>query len=666
MKRLFILLSLLLSSQCFAMTIDSPNFIDKATGPVLNLTSSLEWTGGRVIYVPLSGDIATYITNASAGDTLVLAAGTYTITSSITVNKKLHIMGQGEGITTITCSTDGLVAMIDMASAGSRLSNMTISQSGALTGTPIMVRHSAACDIANVQFLSTLTGNVEARVIYGNSASIMNIENCTSSVTGACYTQPFVRCSTGGSTINIRNSNLYGSGQTRAADACRVIRNDSGTVNIYSSSISNTSASTSGVVFNAGGAINITSTTINGSGTGAFDVLNSSGVLTLYDTTLVNNTTSGTITYGGTVRSANFNSSNTSTSAVVSVNATGGAYYLPYSKGSSGQVVTIQTDGTTIWGAGGGGGSVSQAYSTIEDEGVALTQRSTMNFTGAGVSAADSGGKTVITINNNGYATGTGVASGSITAVFSGSPIATSSVAWVKMPYEATITEWDITAYSTAPTVICDVGKGTYTSFGPTTFGSIAGSEKPTLTSQQKNSDKALTTWTTSVSQNDYIYFNVTNIDTATECVVTVLFNRDLSTIGNMVLDSNPSSGTANGIMTTGLAGDTLAYGEALYLESGAIYRKASASTSSSVPVVAVALESIASGSIGSILLQGFISNSSWSFATGGIVWVSPSTDGGLTTTQPSVASQQVQSVGIANGWGKMYFKPDYVIIERN
>lgn len=39
---------------------------------------------------------------------------------------------------------------------------------------------------------------------------------------------------------------------------------------------------------------------------------------------------------------------------------------------------------------------------TIEDEGTALTQRSTLNFTGAGVSVSDSGGKTVVTIAGGG------------------------------------------------------------------------------------------------------------------------------------------------------------------------------------------------------------------------------------------------------------------------
>ncbi len=50
---------------------------------------------------------------------------------------------------------------------------------------------------------------------------------------------------------------------------------------------------------------------------------------------------------------------------------------------------------------------VTQAYSTVEDEAAPLTQRSTVNFTGAGVSCTDSGGKTVCTISGGGGSGGT-------------------------------------------------------------------------------------------------------------------------------------------------------------------------------------------------------------------------------------------------------------------
>ena len=48
----------------------------------------------------------------------------------------------------------------------------------------------------------------------------------------------------------------------------------------------------------------------------------------------------------------------------------------------------LSLTGTTLNASGGG-------YATIEDEGTPLTQRTTVNFTGSGISCSDSGGKTV-------------------------------------------------------------------------------------------------------------------------------------------------------------------------------------------------------------------------------------------------------------------------------
>lgn len=50
----------------------------------------------------------------------------------------------------------------------------------------------------------------------------------------------------------------------------------------------------------------------------------------------------------------------------------------------------------TIPGGGGGGGGGGH---TIEDEGTPLTARTSLNFTGANVTASDSGGKTVVTVS---------------------------------------------------------------------------------------------------------------------------------------------------------------------------------------------------------------------------------------------------------------------------
>lgn len=65
------------------------------------------------------------------------------------------------------------------------------------------------------------------------------------------------------------------------------------------------------------------------------------------------------------------------------------------------------------------GGSVTAGH-VIEDEGVALTQRDTLNFVGTGVSVADSGGKTTVTISGGGDVSGPASSVDSEVAIFDG------------------------------------------------------------------------------------------------------------------------------------------------------------------------------------------------------------------------------------------------------
>ena len=51
---------------------------------------------GNVFYVPANANIQDYIFSASPWDTLILAKAQYTLSSVITINKPLTIMGQGD------------------------------------------------------------------------------------------------------------------------------------------------------------------------------------------------------------------------------------------------------------------------------------------------------------------------------------------------------------------------------------------------------------------------------------------------------------------------------------------------------------------------------------------------------------------------------------------
>ncbi len=73
-----------------------------------------------------------------------------------------------------------------------------------------------------------------------------------------------------------------------------------------------------------------------------------------------------------------------------------GSVYLRTDGTSSTGVYTRQAGAWTALTAG------SSAYATVSDEGTPLTQRTTLRFNGAGVTAADSGGETVVTIPGGG------------------------------------------------------------------------------------------------------------------------------------------------------------------------------------------------------------------------------------------------------------------------
>jgi len=102
-----------------------------------------------------------------------------------------------------------------------------------------------------------------------------------------------------------------------------------------------------------------------------------------------------------------------------------------------------------------------------------------------------------------------------------GSAITTGVKGYITIPYNCTITGWDILA-DVSGSIVVDVWKDTYANFPPTVADTIAGSEKPTLSSAVKNQDNDLTTWTTSVSSGDIIAFNVDSASTLTRVNLTI------------------------------------------------------------------------------------------------------------------------------------------------
>jgi hypothetical protein len=97
-----------------------------------------------------------------------------------------------------------------------------------------------------------------------------------------------------------------------------------------------------------------------------------------------------------------------------------------------------------------------------------------------------------------------------------GSPVTTGSKGYKYIPWDCTITGWNILG-DVSGSVVVDVKKSGV---------SIAGTEKPTLSSASSNQDLALSTWSTSLLAGDVIEFVVDSASTLTRTTLTILVTK--------------------------------------------------------------------------------------------------------------------------------------------
>jgi hypothetical protein len=294
--------------------------VDADSGLVVG--ESIDWTSGNVTFVPLDGDIQTYVTAASAGETLVLASGLYTITSTITIAKQLNIVGQGHAgfattpVTpshgTIISSTTASVVAFQIDNDNVRLSDLSINLTGAgskaintaadlqglvFSNLDIIVNCSGAASaftikssdvvMRDVSFYVTSSDNTATGVYFWNdSGSAINATadcwNVTgTAVGGATYAYAFACYNNNDAntlTLNLSNSVCVALTGTALDIAC---------------------AATSTTTFNS--TINAYHCTFDGADYDAYQT--GSNVLNLGGSVLVNNLISGTVTYRATMAS---------------------------------------------------------------------------------------------------------------------------------------------------------------------------------------------------------------------------------------------------------------------------------------------------------------------------------------------------------------------------
>lgn len=167
------------------------------TGKTLNYVfiNKNDWAEGHITYVPLNGSIQSYVNSAAAGDTLILASGTYNITSTITINKQLNIVGQGNsGLVTlpitpkhgtlIKSATSGVVAFqIDANNV--RVASLSIYLTGAGSTGVNTANNLSGIVLTNIDVIITATGWTQGFTIYGSNAILRDLTFYITSTTTA-------------------------------------------------------------------------------------------------------------------------------------------------------------------------------------------------------------------------------------------------------------------------------------------------------------------------------------------------------------------------------------------------------------------------------------------------------------------------------------------------
>jgi hypothetical protein len=104
---------------------------------------------------------------------------------------------------------------------------------------------------------------------------------------------------------------------------------------------------------------------------------------------------------------------------------------------------------------------------------------------------------------------------------------------------------------------------------------------------------------------------------------------------------------TVSGVLHPFIAGENLTFGDQIYIATDGLAWKADANVSGKFPADGMAATTITAGTSGDILFLGLARLDTWTWTTGSLLYLSPSS-GGITHTQPSATDDCIQVLGKA------------------
>jgi len=93
------------------------------------------------------------------------------------------------------------------------------------------------------------------------------------------------------------------------------------------------------------------------------------------------------------------------------------------------------------------------------------------------------------------------------------------------VPFGATIDDVEMYADQTG-SIVVDIFKDTFANFPPVVGDSITASAQPTISSSDKSQDSTLTGWTTTITADDILRFNVDSVTSIQRLTVSLKITR--------------------------------------------------------------------------------------------------------------------------------------------